>query len=202
MVAQNDLGARLRSNGQHFQPHSVIQNWLHGPIKRWESWEMWLTECPRRENGSDKHLVNLCQRSMPLTKRNHSALSHQNILLNIIICSILHSVIAMIHKWGWSDFSPEKKPGSFGCHKLADGKLLVSLQHVRILEVTTPILTIRKKAEETENQQFLLGPSKNWGHSANPKIERYKLTDTKNHSLLSGADTTTGTSTRAGKHTL
>lgn len=95
--------------------------------------------------------------------------------------------------------SLQKKPDSFGCHKWEDGKLPVSGPAYKDLGSNHSHPHSKKKSEEIKNQQLFLGPSKNWVHRVNRTIQRGKLTDTKNHSLLSGAETTNGTSTKVEK---
>lgn len=49
------------------------------------------------------------------------------------------------------------------------------VQHIKILQVITPVLRTRKRAEQTKSQQLFLGLSENWGHRANehlPELER------------------------------
>ena len=161
---------------------------------------MQLPECPRGENGLDEHLANLCHSPMPGTKRNHSALSHQNILLIFIICSIPHNVIEMIHNWGWSDFSPEKNLAVL-LSQLGEKQTSGFYPACKDLRSHYSHPHNKRKAEETENRQLFLGPSKNWGHSENLKIERQTDRYRSAPDLTIRSRNHSGTSTRAGECT-
>lgn len=48
------------------------------------------------------------------------------------------------------------------------------LQEVKSLEVCHTCSHIKKKVEQTENQQLFLDPTENWGHRANSLPENWR----------------------------